>query len=156
MSGAVTDTNFTNPDTAPSAQPGHRLHDSSEPLPGVKGAAPTNDYTPGTMDRTPSSRFRNEERSTHVTHAASSHGQGKNAFNSERPLDVQPTEAGGVAVGGRPDLPEGQAGLGDKMIGKTQKVLGKFTNNPEMHEKGELKEAGGKAAARGEARAPHD
>lgn len=30
--------------------------------------------------------------------------------------------AGGVAIGGQPNLPEGHAGLGDKIIGKTQKV----------------------------------
>ena len=65
----------------------------------------------------------------------------------------------------------------DKLIGKTQKVrlsptsecasrsgcadlgvqvTGKITRSAEMHEKGELREAGGKAAAMGEARAPHD
>lgn len=79
---------------------------------------------------------------------------------------------GGVAIGGESDLPEGNAGFGDKMIGKTQKVdssphymfmylqrlkvFGKYTHNPEMHEKGELRETGGKAAAHGQARAAHD
>ena len=81
---------------------------------------------------------------------------------------------GGVAIDGRDDVPEGRANLADKLIGKTQKVsmaggpsqnqfrpilgqvAGKITKNPEMHEKGELREAGGKGAVTGEARAPHD
>ena len=80
---------------------------------------------------------------------------------------------GGVAIDGRDDVPEGKANLADKLIGKTQKVsmaggpsqksrpilgqvAGKMTKNPEMHEKGELREAGGKGAVTGEARAPHD
>ncbi|KAG9310874.1 hypothetical protein JVU11DRAFT_8729 [Chiua virens] len=99
-------------------------------------------------------------------------GKGKNAFNTERPLDVAPAPegrsilittthlselvTGGVAVGGQPDLPEGHASMGDKIVGKAQKVIGKYTNNPELHEKGELRETGGKAAAEGRARAAHD
>ncbi|KAI0669011.1 hypothetical protein C8Q78DRAFT_1044153 [Trametes maxima] len=71
-------------------------------------------------------------------------------------MDVRPTAVGGVAVGGDADLPEGHAGLADKVIGKTQKVTGKMTHNAAMHEKGELREAGGKKAAMGQARAPHD
>ena len=35
-------------------------------------------------------------------------------------------------------------------------VMGKLSNNPELHEKGALRELGGKGAARSEARAPHD
>ena len=35
-------------------------------------------------------------------------------------------------------------------------VIGKVTGNPEMHERGELRESGGKDATRGEGRAPHD
>jgi len=83
-------------------------------------------------------------------------GQGQNAFNAERPLGVAPTPEGGVAIDGGAGLPQGRAGLGDKVIGKTQKVIGKYTNNPEMHEKGELRETGGKAATDGLARAAHD
>ena len=87
--------------------------------------------------------------------------------------------AGGVAIGGQSDLPMGHAGMVDKLVGKTQKVrsrlrpypstcssvraltplaqvAGKMTGNPEMHERGELRESGGKAAAEGMARAPHD
>ena len=48
---------------------------------------------------------------------------GQNAFNSERPLNVKPTDQGGVAIGGRGgDLPEGHANMADKVIGKVQKV----------------------------------
>ena len=48
---------------------------------------------------------------------------GQNAFNSERPLNVNPTDQGGVAIDGRGDLPEGHANIADKMIGKMQKVI---------------------------------
>jgi hypothetical protein len=65
--------------------------------------------------------------------------RGNTAFTTERPLGVQPTPegishsimaiksdsqilAGGVAIGGQPNLPEGHAGFGDKVIGKTQKA----------------------------------
>lgn len=73
--------------------------------------------------------------------------QGQNAFNSERPLNVQPTQAGtllprshcrkslnfcitlgGVARGGRDDVPLEKAGLVDKVVGKTEKVRYLFTS----------------------------
>ncbi|KAI9568739.1 hypothetical protein HD554DRAFT_2172214 [Boletus coccyginus] len=82
--------------------------------------------------------------------------QRRTAFNSERPLAVSPVSEGGVAIGGQPGLSEGHASIGDKIVGKTQKVIGKYTHNPELHEKGELRETGGKAAAEGRARAAHD
>jgi len=47
----------------------------------------------------------------------------QNAFNSERPLNVKPTDQGGVAIDGRGDLPEGHANMADKVIGKMQKVI---------------------------------
>ena len=98
---------------------------------------------------------------------------GRTAFTEERPLGVQPTSqgasfittfltsltdthTGGVAVGGQDDKPMGHAKLTDKIVGKTEKVMGKMSKNPQMREKGELREAGGKAAATGQARAPHD
>jgi hypothetical protein len=43
---------------------------------------------------------------------------------------------------------------GRLMQGGSQ-VIGKVTNNSTMHERGELREAGGKAAVQGQARAPH-
>ncbi|KZT05035.1 uncharacterized protein LAESUDRAFT_727286 [Laetiporus sulphureus 93-53] len=33
----------------------------------------------------------------------------KNAYSDDRPMNVQPTVQGGVAVGGQSDLPEGKA-----------------------------------------------
>ncbi|KAL1938328.1 hypothetical protein VTO73DRAFT_11779 [Trametes versicolor] len=70
------------------------------------------------------------------------------------------TDTGAVMVGGQhsmnPNLPERKAKLADEIIGKTQKVAGKVTSQPAMHEKGKLREAGGKTAAQGQARAPHD
>ncbi|KAH9044867.1 hypothetical protein EDB84DRAFT_803146 [Lactarius hengduanensis] len=82
--------------------------------------------------------------------------QGQNAFNSERPLDVQPTQSGGVARDGKEGLPKGKAGLVDKAFGKVEKVIGKATRNDDKHEAGELRESGGKGAVAGQARAPHD
>jgi hypothetical protein len=50
----------------------------------------------------------------------------------------------------------GKASMLDKAVGKMEKFIGKATNNAERHEAGELREAGGKKAVIGEARAPHD
>jgi uncharacterized protein YjbJ (UPF0337 family) len=91
-----------------------------------------------------------------VPQRAPDQGSPRTAFNSERPLGVAPAPEGGVAIGGQPNLPEGHANIGDKIVGKTQKVIGKYTHNPDLHEKGELRETGGKAAAEGRARAAHD
>ena len=80
--------------------------------------------------------------------------------------------AGEVSIGGQSELPVGHAGLGDKLIGKAEQVrislcgvfirlicpqmVGKYTSNPERREKGKLREAGGKAAVEGRARAAYD
>ncbi|KAG8215432.1 hypothetical protein J3R82DRAFT_9042 [Butyriboletus roseoflavus] len=109
--------------------PTEHLHDPSQPLSAAELVSGGNDLAPH---------------------------QGRNAFNSERPLGVTPVPEGGVAIGGQPNLPEGHANMGDKIVGKTQKVLGKYTHNPDLHERGELRETGGKAAAEGRARAAHD
>ncbi|EKM52811.1 uncharacterized protein PHACADRAFT_212020 [Phanerochaete carnosa HHB-10118-sp] len=63
---------------------------------------------------------------------------------------------GGAGVDGGDNLPEGHAKTADKLIGKTQKVAGKMMRKPALHEKGELREAGGKDAAAGRARVPLD
>jgi len=101
---------------------------------------------------------------------------GQNVTNSERPMNVKPTDQGGVAIDGRGDLPEGHANMADKVIGGMQKVnltfvrtvcfesdpvvcrqaTGKYMKKPELYEKGELRESGGKLAVTGEACAPHD
>lgn len=47
----------------------------------------------------------------------------QNAFNSDRPLNVQPVDQGGVAIDGRGGLPEGRPDMADKIIGKMQKVI---------------------------------
>ncbi|KAF8837895.1 hypothetical protein BDN67DRAFT_148117 [Paxillus ammoniavirescens] len=173
--------------------PRHKLHDPSQPLPGLDapGAAQTEGYPPESIERLPGSDESDpacptKQRTGHIDSedltasqlgkgqcadgprdSAAQHrgqgqrghghvGHGQSAFNADRPLDVAPTPEGGVAIGGGAGLPEGRAGLGDKVVGKTQKVIGKYTNKPEMHEKGELRETGGKAAADGLARAAHD
>ncbi|KAH9886962.1 hypothetical protein C8Q73DRAFT_794998 [Cubamyces lactineus] len=159
--------------------PSHHLHGSSDPLPGARGAAPaapnysadvTNDsrvwqdrnqreFGPGSDTAAVMAGGQHSAGTTGPGKEASAYDDntmGKTAFNEDRPLGVQPTERGGVAIGGDPDLPEGKAKMTDKIIGKTQKVTGKVMGNAAMHEKGELREAGGKAAAQGQARAPHD
>ncbi|KAJ3808521.1 hypothetical protein F5876DRAFT_67216 [Lentinula aff. lateritia] len=164
-------------------RPSHHVHGSEDPLPGAKrGGVNAIDYSAETMERTPSTWNEGTERKFAQDHpeimgAQPEHGQtqthrehhhnhhhehhdrpqeGRNAFSEQRPMDVHPTSAGGVAVDGNSDLPEGKATVMDKVVGKTQKIIGKATHKPEMHEKGELRETGGKAAARGEARALHD
>jgi hypothetical protein len=139
--------------------PEHHIHNSSDPLPGARGAQPAVDYSTNTMERTPSSTFDPEnidEPNTQTNFARSGSAAGQTAFNNERPMNVQPAPEGGVAVGDESDLPMGKANFGDKVIGKAQKVAGKYTKDPKLHEKGELREAGGKDAVLGNARAPHD
>ncbi|EPS99212.1 hypothetical protein FOMPIDRAFT_1030937 [Fomitopsis schrenkii] len=151
--------------------PEHHIHRDSEVLPGARGSAPAPDYSAdvtnndrvwqdnnqrqfgaGTDDRAVMGGAQHQSAAAPSTRAQS----GRDAYNEDRPLDAQPTPAGGVAIDGRDDVPLGKASFSDKLIGKTQKVTGKVTKNPEMHEKGELREAAGKGAVTGEARAPHD
>ncbi|KAG1767372.1 hypothetical protein EV702DRAFT_754999 [Suillus placidus] len=170
--------NNTNNAALNTSRPQHQLHDSSQPLPGSgsRAAVQTQDYSPANIERMPSSVVHGKDTptesddadSTRATIGTPSAGRtardshqsesarGNTAFTSERPLGVQPTPEGGVAIGGQPNLPEGHAGFSDKVIGKTQKVIGKYTKNEELHEKGELRETGGKEAALGNARAAHD
>ncbi|KZV87214.1 hypothetical protein EXIGLDRAFT_620909 [Exidia glandulosa HHB12029] len=126
------------------------LHSESQPLPRPEETGAGIDFNAIPAQEAPP---------THRIHSESEPlpPPGENAFNeSERPLNVQPVREGGVALEGREGLPEGKATFVDKAVGKTQKVVGKMTKNWDMHERGELREAGGKAAAAGEARAPHD
>ncbi|KIK93600.1 hypothetical protein PAXRUDRAFT_828814, partial [Paxillus rubicundulus Ve08.2h10] len=121
--------------------PRHQLHDSPQPLPGLNapGPAQTQGYPPELTERLPVSdpACPTQQRTGHVDSedltnvqcaegpggfAAQNRGRGQNAFNAERPLGVAPTPEGGVAIDGRTGLPEGRAGLGDKIVGKTQKV----------------------------------
>ncbi|KAG1750415.1 uncharacterized protein EDB91DRAFT_1243992 [Suillus paluster] len=121
-----------NNDALNTSPPQHQLHDSSEPLPGSgsRAGTKTQDYSPANIER-----------------MESQEAHGNTEFTSDRPLGVKPTPEGRVAIGGQPNQPEGHAGFGDKVIGKTQKaglVIGKYTKNDELHEKGELRETRGK------------
>ncbi|KAI0270574.1 hypothetical protein BC834DRAFT_862026 [Gloeopeniophorella convolvens] len=149
----------TNPTVLGDGRPSHHIHNPNEPLPGAPGGQIAPDYStgalsgtkkPGDFDREPYEEQRFEE-----DHDAAD-PRGQNAFTSERPSDVKPTQSGGVARGGQDNLPVGKANFLDKVIGKTEKVIGKVTKNADMHETGELRETGGKKAAIGEARAAHD
>ncbi|KAI0092383.1 hypothetical protein BDY19DRAFT_863737, partial [Irpex rosettiformis] len=143
--------------------PAHHTHHSSDPIhPAADYSADiTNEsdiwkgnnnrqFGAGTDDREVMAGGQHADEPAHLN------GDGPNAFNEAMPLNVQPAWSGGVAIDGRDDLPEGKAKATDKLIGKTQKLVGKMMHKPEMHEKGELREAGGKEAAAGRARAPHD
>ncbi|KAJ7468703.1 hypothetical protein FB451DRAFT_1092256, partial [Mycena latifolia] len=149
-------------------RPEHHVHKASEPLPGARGGAPAADYSASTMERMPSSAWQDadstqptrevpEFQTTRPDIERSGSATGRNAFSDERPLNTEPHPEGGVAIdGGHDGMPMGKASAADKLIGKAQKIVGKVTHKPEMHEKGELRESGGKAAAMGDARAPHD
>ncbi|KAM5537333.1 hypothetical protein V8D89_009063 [Ganoderma adspersum] len=160
-SNTNTNTNPSAPWREEAAPPTHHLHKSSDVLPGTartKAQGAGAGIRDGSDVRDPES-FEDRLAAPDQQDPTCEFGpgpEGRNAWTEERPLGVQPTERGGVAVGGREDLPETHASAADKLVGKTQKVIGKVTGNPEVHEKGELRESGGKAAARGEGRALHD
>ncbi|KAJ8518974.1 hypothetical protein ONZ45_g4025 [Pleurotus djamor] len=146
----------------------HVHHNSAEPLPGARGARDPIDYSVDNVESMSSAHGHHQGADWHQRDSFRQPGtfnpsaddslssQGNTAFTRDRPMNVQPAPEGGVSVDGQAGLPEGHAGFGDKLVGKTQKVIGKASNNPALHEKGELREAGGKAAAEGLARAPHD
>ncbi|KAG1796983.1 uncharacterized protein HD556DRAFT_1431181 [Suillus plorans] len=162
------------------SRPQHQLQDSSQPLPGSgsRDAVQTQDYSPANIERMSSSVIHGKNTSTESDDADSTRAtmgipsagrtgpdscesesesaRSNTASTNERPLGAQPTPEGGVSIGGQPNLSEGHAGFGDKVIGKTQKVIGKYTKNEELHEKGELRETGGKAAVLENTRAAHD
>ncbi|KAJ7157867.1 hypothetical protein C8R43DRAFT_921329 [Mycena crocata] len=155
--------NLNNTNTlATETRPEHHVHKASEPLPGARGGAPAADYSADTMERLPSSVWQDKDSSKPTREAdvfqTTKPDMGRTAFSEQRPLNTEPHPDGGVAIdGGHGDsMPMGKASAADKLIGKAQKVVGKVAHKPEMHEKGELRESGGKAAAMGDARAPHD
>jgi hypothetical protein len=128
MSGIPMNNESYNIDSVPpSTRPEHHLHDTSDRLPGAKGAAPTVDYSVGTVDRTPSSAWDDQptthrtDRGNHhstTTHSSTTHhptshtgldsakppmtrsdsAKGKTAFETERPLGVKPTPAGQLVI----------------------------------------------------------
>lgn len=116
--------NFSSTNDA--TRPSHHVHQSNDPLPGAKRGVNTVDYSAETMERTPSTwNERTEEQFAHEhpgMAASDDQHTKQNAFTEERPMDVQPTSAGGVAVSGNADLPQGKPSLMDKVVGKTQKV----------------------------------
>ncbi|KDQ52428.1 hypothetical protein JAAARDRAFT_40281, partial [Jaapia argillacea MUCL 33604] len=126
--------------------PHHHMHHSGDPLPGNHGVPKADDYS------TEATENWGAHAPTGVPRTKSA--KGETEVDEDRPLNTQPV-SGGVAVDGKEDLPEGKASFADKMVGKTQKLIGKVSTNPEMHEKGELRESGGKAAVQGGARAAH-
>lgn len=107
--------------SAPIQRPEHHIHDSSQPLPGARGGDQTIDYSPESIERAPPAAF--EDANIDSIPPSTHHGESvSNAYNEDRPLDVQPAPESGVAIGGNDELPTGKASFGDKVIGKTQKV----------------------------------
>ncbi|KAJ6615394.1 hypothetical protein B0H10DRAFT_71554 [Mycena sp. CBHHK59/15] len=86
----------------------------------------------------------------------SNSASGRTAFSDGRPMNTQPHPEGVALNGGHEGMPMGTASAADELVGKAQKVVGKMAHKLEKHEKGELRESGGKAAVMGNARAPHD
>ncbi|KAJ7482168.1 hypothetical protein B0H11DRAFT_1213144 [Mycena galericulata] len=94
------------------------------------------------------------------TGAGSGVGPGRTAFSEER-VDTQSHSGGATGVAtidgahgydniDKGDMPVGKANAADKLIGKAQQVVGKVAHKPAMQEKGEMREAGGKAAVSGD------
>ncbi|KIJ29713.1 hypothetical protein M422DRAFT_268840, partial [Sphaerobolus stellatus SS14] len=77
-----------------------------------------------------------------------------------RPLDTKHVPGAGGVVREAPEKPhadhshkghadhlhEGKVGIVNKIIGATEKLTGKLTNDPELQEKGELRGAGRKGS----------
>ncbi|KAI0060174.1 hypothetical protein BV25DRAFT_1839913 [Artomyces pyxidatus] len=163
----------TNPTLVGSGRPQHRLHDTSEPLPGARSQdAP--EYSTGAIEGTgslPQDRTWNDSPQIMTPNQRPDDWSGSSsrttstqdqstAFNSKRSLNTQKTPSvragGGVRRGSwKDDLPVGKANVLDKVIGKTEKASWRAVN-PDLHETGQLREAGGKKAAVGEARIPLD
>ena len=132
--------------------PEHHIHRDSEALPGARGSAPAADYSADVMNNEHVWQDNNQRQfgagtddravmggAQHQSASAPGAQSGRNAYNEERPLNVQPTSegrwrsslhtyaakpgtVGGVAIDSRDDVPMGKASFTDKLIGKTQKV----------------------------------
>ncbi|KAF4586133.1 hypothetical protein EYR38_010407 [Pleurotus pulmonarius] len=165
-------TDFNNPSH-------HVRHDESEPLPGARGARDTVDYSPdnlgddntswirdkhtaaagyaSTNERLPSAlggRDTVDDRTNNLGDNSPSWGRDKSSTSTNNSSNNGRINLG-AGFGKDIDAGEtkGHAGMGDKVIGKTQQMMGKMTNNADLREKGELRETGGKE---GVYRAPRD
>ncbi|KAA1474164.1 hypothetical protein DENSPDRAFT_840723 [Dentipellis sp. KUC8613] len=165
------DTTGTNDFSTGTDRPQHFQHNPSEPLPGAPGARQTADYdvdtteaTDGRFDQAPRFENRESDRSDRVQGLQPTYGESNNndgadagSYGEDKPQSFQPTRSSGISQrDDDDDLPQGKAGMMDKAIGKAQQVAGKYTHKTELYEKGELREAGGKAAVQGNARVPQD
>ncbi|KAH7925016.1 hypothetical protein BV22DRAFT_1129365 [Leucogyrophana mollusca] len=159
------------------SRPAHHIHDSSEPLPGSKSrsAAQAQDYSPASIERTPSSALRDTTASSDAQDTAPrtqnlsgvEDTDSMHASISSPPAAPSATRTGAglgerdhadmqPGLDTRDELPAGPAKTTDKVVGKAQQVVGKATKNVGMQEKGELRGTGGKAAVQGDARIPRD
>ncbi|KAF8970562.1 hypothetical protein BDZ97DRAFT_1914462 [Flammula alnicola] len=151
---------MTNPisNQAMDASLSHHVHSDEELLPGSRGAAPTVDYSPDTIEHAtlpPSEvgetqNFQPHEGAHHHTHTHE-HFKGHD-------------DATGSRCGEETNLPESKTStapvpayvgpttekrdftinpsFGDKIIGKTEELAGKITHNPELQVKGEVRSQG--------------
>jgi hypothetical protein len=76
-------------------RPSHHIHDSETPLPGVRGAAPSYDYSANTMEHAPESAFERDEGEAFETDGRTS---GQNAVSSEVPAIVPPSPGGSSSL----------------------------------------------------------
>ncbi|EJD43681.1 hypothetical protein AURDEDRAFT_167403 [Auricularia subglabra TFB-10046 SS5] len=91
---------------------------------------------------------------TGTLHRGTGAAGGTQRNNLPNPMNIQQAPEGGVAVDGRSGLPLGRPTMGDKVVGKFEQGMGKMVGDWKMHNQGELRATGGKAAAAGQARAP--
>ncbi|KAE9388489.1 hypothetical protein BT96DRAFT_927061 [Gymnopus androsaceus JB14] len=138
-------------DTAAGIRPTHHVHSSNDPLPGAKKGVNAVDYSTETMERTPSTwNERTEEQFARDQPEWDSEirlGSEQNQ-KQERHHEEQPNVVGGDLPGpgiASEESKSGKASMMDKVVGKTQKVIGKATHKPEMQEKGEVRATAGKA-----------
>ncbi|THH18512.1 hypothetical protein EW146_g2474 [Bondarzewia mesenterica] len=168
-------------DNAP--RPTHHVHDTSDPLPGARGAqTTTTDYSTGNMEHIEhgdnGARFERRptgfesldsdspassglEQQRHSGTGIDRDNEGVPGSDREQEHDIpydharsSGTERGDFGTSRTDDRPVGKAGFADKLIGKTEQAVGKLAHKPQLEEKGELRATGGKAAVRGDARAP--
>ncbi|KAM5543195.1 hypothetical protein V8D89_003069 [Ganoderma adspersum] len=145
---------------AAASHPTHPPHKPAAMLPGAERRDARDDFDDGRTPQPSESSESYEKTGTSLAapgplamESERLDPEGRNAWTEWQPSGVRPGESGDSA---RAEVPETHASVTDKLIGKTQKVIGKVTGNPGMHDRGELREAGDKPAARGKGRGPHD
>ncbi|KAJ7584742.1 hypothetical protein C8J56DRAFT_1088477 [Mycena floridula] len=136
------------------ATPAHHIHKDSEPLPGTQGHLSV-DYSAEALAHTDNATWKSMARSEdpHPSQHAPAVEQHAPATEQHYPAVEPYAPAVELPVpGAEPSVQFNSGGpvkkvtIMDKVVGKTQQVIGKALDKPAMHEKGELREIHGKAA----------